>query len=169
MINGGDFRMIIDTSAHHQRDRVAVRHCALARARDPGRRFKKQGTADGVQAARHGAALLAAPRWRSAIAAGSCRREIRRWSSPGPTEKLYSLNRQPTEGSRLIMTGGLPPDFPPIISRVRRLFGPLRAFAVPVLLVPRTRSASRRRDCRAVACDCNRIATLRWSRVLPPG
>jgi hypothetical protein len=30
-------------------------------------------------------------------------REIRRLSSPTPTEKLYSLKRQPTERSRLIM------------------------------------------------------------------
>jgi transposase-like protein len=75
------------------------------RERDQGRRFKNQGTADGVQVARHGAASLAAPRWHSAIAAGSCRREVRGWSSPGSTEKLYSLKRRPTEGSRLIMAG----------------------------------------------------------------
>src|SRR5229473_7411122 len=48
---------------------------------------------------------MAQLRWRSAIAAGSCRREVRGWSSPGSTEKLYSLKRRPTEGSRLITTG----------------------------------------------------------------
>src|SRR5216683_450677 len=98
-------RRALEALAYDQCDRVAVRHRALARARDQGRRFKNQGTADGVQVARHGAASLAAPRWRSAIAAGSCRREVRGWSSPGSTEKLYSLKRRPTEGSRLITTG----------------------------------------------------------------
>ena len=39
--------------AHHQRDRVAVRHRAAARARDQGRRLQDQGAADGLQAARH--------------------------------------------------------------------------------------------------------------------
>src|SRR6266852_1102977 len=97
-------RRALEALAYDQCDRVAVRHRALARARDQGRRFKNQGTADGVQVARHGAASLAAPRWRSAIAVGSCRREVRGWSSPGSTEKLYSLKRRPTEGSRLIMT-----------------------------------------------------------------
>ena len=63
-------RRALEAPAHHQRDRVTVRHRALARARDQGRRLKNQGTADGVQAARDGAASLAAPRWRSVTAAG---------------------------------------------------------------------------------------------------
>src|SRR5208337_1617813 len=61
-------RRALEASAHHQRYRVAVRHRALARARDQGRRLKSQGTADGVQAARYGATPLAPPRWRSAAA-----------------------------------------------------------------------------------------------------
>jgi hypothetical protein len=50
-------------------------------ARDQGRRFKNQRTADGLQAARDGTAALAPPRWHSAIAGGSCRNKIRGWSS----------------------------------------------------------------------------------------
>jgi hypothetical protein len=38
-----------------------------------GRRFANQGAADGVQAARHGPAPLAAPGWRRPPAAGPCR------------------------------------------------------------------------------------------------
>src|SRR6266852_1404967 len=98
-------RRALEAPAHHQGDRVAVRHRALARARDQGRRFKNQGTADGVQAARHGAASLAAPRWRSALTAGPCRREVRRWSPGRSRETRYSVNRQPTKESRLIMAG----------------------------------------------------------------
>src|SRR5271167_4170048 len=52
-------RRALEASAYHQRDRVAVRHRTLARARDQRRRFQKQGTADGVQAARDDAASLA--------------------------------------------------------------------------------------------------------------
>ena len=85
-------RRALEASAHHQRYRVAVRHRALARARDQGRRFQNQGTADGVQAARHGPASLAPPRWRPAIAAGSCRGEVRRWSPGRSRETRYSVN-----------------------------------------------------------------------------
>ena len=63
------------------------------------------------------------------------------------------------------MDHGLHPNFQPIISRVRRFFRPLRAVAFPVFLAPRTRSASRRRDCHVVAGDCNRDAMPRWFRV----
>src|SRR5260370_5693519 len=98
-------RRALEAPAHHQCDRVAVRHRAPARARDQGRRFKNQGTADGVQAARHGTASLAAPRQRSAIAAGSCRREVRRWSPGRSRQTRYSVNRQSTKESRLIMAG----------------------------------------------------------------
>src|ERR1700686_1330523 len=85
-------RRALEASAYHQRYRVAVRHRALARARDQGRRFKNQGTADGVQATRHGAAALAPPRWRSAIADGSCRGEVRRWCPGRSCETRYSVN-----------------------------------------------------------------------------
>ena len=37
--------------------------------------------------------------------AGPCRREVHGWSGRVPTKELYSLKRQPTLGSRLIMTG----------------------------------------------------------------
>src|SRR6202035_4885118 len=62
------------------------------RARDQGRRLKNQGTADGVQAARDGAPPLAAPRWRSVTAAGSCRGKIRRRTSGRSCEACYSVN-----------------------------------------------------------------------------
>jgi len=39
-----------------------------------------------------GAASLAAPRWRSAITAGSCRREVRRWSPGRSRQTRYSVN-----------------------------------------------------------------------------
>ena len=39
-----------------------------------------------------GTASLAAPRWRSAIAAGSCRDEVRRWSRSRFCETCYSVN-----------------------------------------------------------------------------
>jgi transposase-like protein len=81
----------LEAPAHHQRDRVAVCHRAAARAGDQGRRFKNQGAADGLQAARHDPAALAAPRWRSSVAAGARRREVRGWSWRGSTEELYSL------------------------------------------------------------------------------
>src|ERR1017187_7016895 len=83
-----------------------------------------------------------------------------------PEGPMVSFNQRATnifrleEGKWKLI--GLLPNLPPIISRVRRFFRPPGAFAFPVFLAPRTRSASRRRDCRAVACDCNRIATLRW-------
>jgi transposase-like protein len=57
-----------------------------------GRRFKNQGTADGVQTARHGPDALATPRWRSSVTAGLCRREVRRWSSLRSRETRYSVN-----------------------------------------------------------------------------
>src|SRR5712692_6213560 len=85
-------RRALEAPAYHRCDRVAVRHRALARARDQGRRFKNQGTADGVQVGRHGAASLAAPRWPSAITAGPCRREVRRWSPGRSRETRYSVN-----------------------------------------------------------------------------
>ena len=85
-------RRALKASAYHQRYRVAVRHRALARARDQGRRFKNQGTADGVQTTRHGAASLAPPRWRAAIAAGSCRGEVRRWCPGRSHQTRYSVN-----------------------------------------------------------------------------
>jgi putative transposase len=62
----------LEAPAHHQRNRVAVRHRALARARDQGRGLEDQGTVDGVQAARHGPAAMAAP----SMAPGCCRSSL---------------------------------------------------------------------------------------------
>jgi hypothetical protein len=53
---------------------------------------RTKGTADGVQAARDGAASLAAPRWRPVTAAGSCRGKVRRGSSGRSCEARYSVN-----------------------------------------------------------------------------
>jgi putative transposase len=62
------------------------------RERDQGRWFKSQRTADGVQAARDGTASLAAPRWRSTLAAGSRRGKVHRWSRSRLCETCYSVN-----------------------------------------------------------------------------
>ena len=70
-----------------------------------GRGLENQRLADGIQAARHGPASLAAPRWHSPAAAGARWREIRRWSPPGSTTASYSIKRDRTKGGRLIMTG----------------------------------------------------------------
>jgi len=68
------------------------RHRALARAGDSGCGITNKRVADGVQAARHGAAALAPPRWRVAIAAGSCRGKVRRWCPGRPRQTRYSVN-----------------------------------------------------------------------------
>jgi putative transposase len=73
----------VEAPAHHQPDRIAIRHRAAARTCDARSRFKNQGPADGLQAARHDPATLAPPRWPSSIASGPSRRELRRWSAPG--------------------------------------------------------------------------------------
>src|SRR5712692_1644250 len=52
-----------------------------ARARHQGRGLEDQGTVDGLQAARHGPATLAAPRWRRPAAARPCQGEVRGRSS----------------------------------------------------------------------------------------
>jgi transposase-like protein len=53
----------------------------VRRARHQGRGLEDQGTVDGLQAARHGPATLAAPRWRRPAAARPCQGEVRGRSS----------------------------------------------------------------------------------------
>lgn len=65
-------RGTLEALTHHRRDRIAVRHDQVTRTRDARSRFKNQGPADGVQAARHGRAALAVSR----AAAGSRRVEL---------------------------------------------------------------------------------------------
>lgn len=95
----------LEASAHHQRDRVTLRHRAAARAGNQGRRIENQGAADGVQAARHDPAALAASGWRSPVAAGPRRREVRRWSSPRRSPRPRPCEPASTKGGRLIITG----------------------------------------------------------------
>jgi hypothetical protein len=65
--------------------------------------IENQGLADGFQTARHGPAALATPRWRSPIAAGPCRAEVRDGVRQGASS-LTPLLSQP------IVTQGKPPD-----------------------------------------------------------
>ncbi len=82
-------RRALEAPAHHQRHRVDVRHGAAARTSDQRRGIEDHGTADGVQATRHGPTPLATPRRCPPVAAGPHRCEVRGRSSCASTEKGY--------------------------------------------------------------------------------
>ena len=87
----------LDTRTHHERDRIAVRDGPVTATGHQGRRLPYEGPTDGLQAARDGAASVAAPQQRAFAAARPCRRAVHRWSAEGTRHQ-----GEGSEGGRLI-------------------------------------------------------------------